>query len=56
MGALTAALAGFAGDDDREANGPTDDSPTSDSLTGTFDPAGDLPYGQSVVPIVLIRS
>jgi hypothetical protein len=42
VGALTAALAGCSGDDVQEAN----DSPTDDSSTDTFDPAGDLPYGQ----------
>ena len=42
MSALTAALAGCSGDGDPEAN----DSPTGDSSTDTFDPAGDLPYGQ----------
>jgi hypothetical protein len=58
MGALTAALAGCASDDDQEANDnsaddtpanntPADDNtPTDDSLTDTFDPAGELPYGQ----------
>ncbi len=42
MGALTAALAGCAGDDGENAN----DSPPDGSSTDTFAPAGDLPYGQ----------
>jgi hypothetical protein len=62
MGALTATLAGCAGDDDQEVNDsptddsptddsptddtPTEDTPTDDSSTDTFDPAGHLPYGQ----------
>ena len=47
MGGLTAALAGCSGSTDQEAtDSPTDDTPTDDSPTDTFDPAGDLPYGQ----------
>jgi hypothetical protein len=47
MGALTAALAGCSGDDDPDANAsPSADTPADDSSTDTFDPAGDLPYGQ----------
>jgi hypothetical protein len=47
MGGLTAALAGCSGGTDQEVtDSPTDDTPTDDSSTDTFDPAGDLPYGQ----------
>jgi hypothetical protein len=52
IGALTAALAGCSGDDVQRANDtpttdtPADATPTDDSSTDTFDPAGDLPYGQ----------
>ncbi|WP_181686985.1 hypothetical protein [Halorhabdus salina] len=57
MGALTAALAGCSGDNDQEANDnsadstptegtPTEGTPGDDSSTDTFEPAGDLPYGQ----------
>jgi hypothetical protein len=57
MGSLTAALAGCASNDGQEANDsptddtpiedtPTEDTPTGGSSTDTFDPAGDLPYGQ----------
>jgi hypothetical protein len=42
MGALTAALAGCAGDDGEN----TDDSPGGGSSTDTFAPASDLPYGR----------
>ncbi|WP_229770531.1 hypothetical protein [Halorhabdus sp. CBA1104] len=56
MGTLTAALAGCSGDTSQQAteaptdnttdDGPTDETPVDDSPTETFDPAGDLPYGQ----------
>jgi len=57
MGVLTAGLAGCSGDAVQEGNDgptddgptddtPTDDTPTDDTPTDTFDPAGDLPYGQ----------
>ncbi|MFT4949202.1 MAG: hypothetical protein ACI9CA_001336 [Natronomonas sp.] len=42
MGALTAALAGCAGDDGEDA----DDSPPDGSSTDTFAPASDLSYGR----------
>jgi len=47
IGTLTAALAGCSGDNVQRANDtPADATPTDDSSTDTFDPAGDLPYGQ----------
>jgi len=59
MGALTAALAGYAGEtddavdsptDDEPTGNPTDDSPTTDPPTGTFSPVGDLPSGRGSTP------
>jgi hypothetical protein len=47
MSALTAALAGCAGDDNQEATDSSDDdTPTDDSSTDTFAPASDLSYSQ----------